>query len=113
MRDERILLTIHPEMGCLSIKEIYGKLTLEDLQEAVGGYIQPCAPVELVDMNIQMLVDEEGLLKGLPPNLNMVPFFYVGNCVFVGVKGADFVPLTYDEALWVCEWIQNLGVIDC
>ena len=48
--------------------------TLEEAQEIVGGYVEM---VELNDLNlffhydtslIQLLVDEEGLLKGLPVN---------------------------------------------
>lgn len=104
----KILLIIHPELGELSIKEITDTLTLEDMQAAVGGYIEPCAPQELRDMGYEMLANEEGLLKGLPPNQNLYPFFFVGNLAFVKVVGEDFEPLTYEDGVKICEWVEGL-----
>jgi hypothetical protein len=43
------------------------KWTLEELQAHVGGYIEPLYRTHCKPGNV-MLVDEDGLSKGLPPN---------------------------------------------
>lgn len=107
----KYLLTYHTKKGSSSVTAIEGELTLGAMQKAVGGYIQTCAPYypwELAKHNINMLCDEEGLLKGLEPNENLYPFFYVGNVVFVGVKGEEFVGLTTVQIAMVRKWVQSL-----
>lgn len=101
------LLTVLPGRGeiyTVDVKEV----TLEELQKEVGGYIQTCAPVELQVENIQMLCDEEGLLKHRVPNENLYPFFFVGNIVFVGVDGEELVGLTNEQETFVREWLKGL-----
>lgn len=70
--------------------------TLEALQEAVGGYIEPVyRPNEIV-----MLVNEEGNLIGLEPNI----FGLVGNILVVHNGGEDFISLSDDE---IKEWMES------
>lgn len=51
------LILVKPENG--------KAFTLKELQTAVGGYIQAVRPL---DKRSNLYVDEEGLLKNLPPN---------------------------------------------
>ena len=82
--------------------------TLESLQEHVGGYIETCAPVDLKQRGIELIANEEGLLKGLAPNPNLYPFFFVGTMLVVGVGDEDFTGLTDDQMLFVFEWLNRL-----
>ena len=81
---------------------------LYDLQAMVGGYIEPCAPAELKAKGIELLCNEEGLLRCLPCNINMFPFFFVGTLVAVGVSGEDFVSLTPEQESYLKKWLENL-----
>lgn len=82
--------------------------TLAILQTLVGGYIEPCAPVQLREWGIELLANEEGLLKGLPFNINLYPFFFVGDLVAVGVKGEEFVSLTPEQEHYLKDWLDDL-----
>ena len=86
----------------------YPGLNLRALQELVGGYIEPCAPVQLREQGIELLANEEGLLKGLAPNENLYPFFVVGDLVAVGVVGEEFTSLTVDQAKYLIKWLSEL-----
>lgn len=83
--------------------------TLTILQTLVGGYIEPCAPAQLREWGIELLANEEGLLKGLPFNINMYPFFFVGDLVAVGVKGEEFVSLTPEQEHYLKDWLNDLS----
>lgn len=63
--------------------------TLEALQAAVGGYIEPVtfAPDAVV------ICDEEGRIKGKPKNCTIWDADFVGDLLFVGVKGDEFTDL--------------------
>lgn len=78
------------------------------LQALVGGYIEPCAPAQLREWGIELLANEEGLLQGLPFNINMYPFFFVGDLVAVGVKGEEFVSLTPEQEHYLKDWLNDL-----
>ena len=69
--------------------------SLEDFQTAVGGYIEAVTLAE--DMAI--LCNEEGRLLGLPHNCEVCGVDFVGDIVFVGVKGEEFadLPLSYGQ----------------
>lgn len=82
---------------------------LYHLQSLVDGYIEPCAPVQLKQQGIELLCNEEGLLRGLPFNINLFPFFYVGTLVAVGVSDEDFVSLTPEQEQYLKQWIENLS----
>lgn len=101
------ILVIHPELGAYGTRECV-EISLEMLQDAVGGWIEPCAPVDLRDLGYQMLANEEGLLLGLEPNENLEPFFFVGDLVFVKVEGEDFVGLSDDDIEVIFNWIRDL-----
>lgn len=81
---------------------------LHDLQALVGGYIEPCAPVELRQRGIELLCNEEGLLRQLPVNINLFPFFFVGTLVAVGVSGENFVSLTPEQETYLKKWLESL-----
>lgn len=85
--------------------------SLEALQRLVDGYIEPCAPVELRERGIELLCNEEGLLRGLDPNEHLFPFFLVGYIVAVGVEGEDFTGLSRAQFEYLCEWICHLQTI--
>jgi hypothetical protein len=48
-----------------SVVEDYDVSSLEKLQEAVGGYIE----IVTIDKEMCLIVNEEGLLMGLPHNM--------------------------------------------
>lgn len=79
-----ILITLNEQ----KIIEINNEL--EALQEAVDGYIET---VTLIPDKVDMIVNEEGLIKGM--ELNSVASaiagrYIVGNALIVGVDGEDF-----------------------
>ena len=80
-----------------------------ELQALVDGYVELCTPVQLKQHGIELLCNEEGLLRGLPCNINMFPFFFVGTLVAVGVGDEDFVSLTPEQEQWLKQWIENLS----
>ena len=82
---------------------------LRDLQHLVGGYIETSAPVQLRQNGITLLCNEEGLLKQLPANQNLFPFFYVGQVVAVGVRGEEFVSLTHNQIEFLKDWLYSLS----
>lgn len=59
MRVDRTVETFVPSKG--------GRFTLEEVQKLVGGYV---ARVQLPDLGAVLLVDEDGIPKGLPLNPN-------------------------------------------
>lgn len=72
------------------IKEIEIDNTLEALQAAVDGYIET---VTLVPGRAVMIVNEEGLLRGMAPNpaASMIARTkIVGPALIVGVDGDEF-----------------------
>lgn len=81
---------------------------LRSLQSIVNGFIEPCAPAELKARGIELLANEEGLLRGLPVNINLFPFFFVGNMVAVGVGKEDFVSLTPEQESYLKKWLEDL-----
>ena len=81
---------------------------LRNLQTLVGGFIEPCAPVELKQKGIELLANEEGLLRQLPVNVNMFPFFYVGTLVAVGIGKEDFISLTPEQEEYLKKWVEEL-----
>ncbi len=101
------IIVIHPEEGRIEQRDI--NITLENLQELVGGYIEPCAPHELVLEGIEMLANEEGLIRCLPYNENLWPFFFVGTLVLVGVDGENFTGLNDSQLQFIRKWLADLA----
>lgn len=70
--------------------------TLEALQSVVDGYIEV---VTLVPGKAVMIVNEEGLLRGMAPNTiasAVANTQIVGSAVVVGVDGEDFTDIPED-----------------
>lgn len=70
--------------------------TLEALQAAVDGYIES---VTLIPDKAVMIVNEEGLLRGMTPNpiaSAVANTQIVGPAVVVGVDGEDFTDIPED-----------------
>lgn len=91
------------------IKTVETEGRLQDFQALVNGYIQPAAPAQLRQQGIEMLVNEEGLLAGLPTNPNLSPFFYVGVAVLVGIGEESFVGLTQEQIFYAYDWLRDLA----
>ncbi|MTI95207.1 MAG: DUF3846 domain-containing protein [Firmicutes bacterium] len=80
--------------------------TLETLQKAVDGYIE-AVTLKLGHHNYTILVNEEGRLKGLSPNLYHKTGVLVGNALFTKSNSyGDFVSLDDDDVHLVKEWIK-------
>lgn len=60
--------------------------TLEDMQKLVDGYIE-VIPTDIYD-KVFMIVNEEGKLYGLEPNIHYYRDIIVGNVVFVRVDNS-------------------------
>lgn len=99
-------IIIIPFQGAPRIHD--AEIQLYNLQSYVGGYIEACGPVDLRSHGIELLADEEGLLKQLPVNPNLFPFFFVGNLVMVGVSGESFVGLTDEQIAFAKHWLRSL-----
>lgn len=69
-----------------------GICDLDDLQKLVGGYIEIVRPTPILNQQLFMVVNEEGLLRGLPYNSRASAFgdeiysFFVGDVVITGAK---------------------------
>lgn len=70
--------------------------TLENLQKTVGGNIE----VVRIANDVCFIVDEEGIIKGLPYNFSVCGAKLFGTVVFCGVDGEDFtdMPVTFEVA---------------
>ena len=84
------------------------ELNLRALQKLVGGYIESCPLAQLREHGILLLANEEGLLKGLEPNKNLYPFFFVGQLVAVGFDGDEFTGLGIEQILYLADWLAKL-----
>ena len=85
--------------------------TLGSLQRLVGGYIECGAPVELREQGMELLVNEEGVLRNLHYNENLYPFFFVGTAVIVGFNGHSFTSLTETQLEHAKEWLARLRLL--
>lgn len=77
------------------VSEIKIENTLGALQNEVGGYIE----VVMLSDKAAMIVNEEGLLLGLSPNViasAAAGTLIVGNALIVGVDGEDFTDVPSD-----------------
>ena len=63
--------------------------TLEAFQKTVGGYIETVT----VDPGLVIICNEEGRLKGLPFNVELLGIGFVGTIVIAGVRGDEFASL--------------------
>ena len=88
------ILIVRTKRGDVQLADVPDEL--EKLQEIVEGFIEFVSVPGLREYNIGMIVNEEGVLKQLPINENLEPFFYVGNAFFVGLDD-DFTDLTIEQ----------------
>lgn len=79
---------------------------LYQLQHLVGGFIEPVHLPEFEEQGIILLANEEGLLKGLPINGNLLPYFFVGSMVALSVAGDDFTSLDDGQVEFMTEWLK-------
>ena len=76
-------IVIHEDISDVGIS-LTKDISLESLQAAVGGYIEPIIQHRFADVTVY--ANEEGLLKNLPPNTAATIIFeypLVGNVVMV------------------------------
>ena len=65
-------------------KEVENKL--EDFQELVGGYIETVT----IATDLVLICNEEGRLKNLPYNCEVLGRVFIGTIVLAGVKKDEF-----------------------
>lgn len=95
------------KMDDLTIRTIDN--TLEAMQELVGGYIEVWFNIQLHQRKIGVLVNEEGIIKQLPVNQNLYPFFIVGQAVFYSYgEDEDFDSLTDEQLAYLSGWLGNV-----
>ena len=76
--------------------------TLENLQKHVGDYKKQTGGfIEKVKVRKDMVVlcNKEGMILGLPKNVRVYRYYFVGDIVILGVDGDEFtdVPITFSE----------------
>lgn len=70
--------------------------TLEALQQAVGGKIEPLQ----MGTDDCILVNEEGKVRGLTYNMELCGETIMGPVLVVGVDGEEFCDLNRKDAAW-------------
>ena len=82
--------------------EEYGHVThisvsLENLQRTVGGYIETVV-VTINGKRVVLILNEEGKLLNLEPNMGLGDDMLVGTIIAVGDGGEDFtdLPISFD-----------------
>ena len=82
--------------------------TYESIRDLIGGYI------EFIDIpeveGVEVILDEEGKLKGLDPNFDIPEYFdtIVGPALIVGSDGfGGTISLTADQVSKVLEYIYD------
>ena len=86
---EKQILVIIKEPGEAPRVEPLFENSLEAFQEAVGGYIETVT----VAIDLVIICNEEGRLKGLPYNCTAFGVDFVGAVVVAGVKGDEFASI--------------------
>ena len=77
--------------------------TLEELQAAVGGYIETVT----IATDAAVICNEEGRLLGMPNNVCFCGIDFVGPILIVGVDGEEFADL--HECGWVLDILRRLA----
>ena len=68
--------------------------SLKNLQTYVGGYIEAVT----LTSDCAVICNEEGRILGLPHNCNVAGIDFVGDILFVGIKGEEFADMPIDFA---------------
>ena len=79
-------------------RQVYGDNTLETYQHLVGGKIETVT----LFTDLIMIVNEEGMINGMPYNIDIRGIKVFGPAVFVGVDGEDFADCPADV-----EWFEE------
>ncbi len=87
-------------------KEIDKTNSLAELQGLVEGYIE-AVPFE---KGITILVNEEGRLMHLPPNIVSYRGVLVGTVVFCATKNSDFAGLSTEQIQFVEQYCGSMQV---
>lgn len=83
--------------------------TLQAFQAAVDGYIETVNIPGLIEEGILMIANEEGFLRGLPVNENLLPFLYVGDVVFCSMDtDGNFASLSHEQLGYLKGWLEGL-----
>ena len=95
-----------------------GSITLEEMQEAVGGYIEV---VRSAFDRLVMIVNEEGKLRGLPYNPTATAImgvgglpgdYIVGTALLVSESGEDLVGIILSAAENIAAQIRHSQIED-
>lgn len=78
---------------------------LEVFQNIVGGYIETTGYKNLV-----IICNEEGMIRGLPPNVLLGRNFLYGTIIVCGASGDEFSDVPIDFKKW--EQIVNMSATD-
>ena len=95
----RLIKVIRKEPGERVGRITYIPNTLEDLQRAVGGYIEVLG---ISDTTV-LICNEEGKIKGLPPNIRVGytrQDVVVGTVIIAGAGGDEFCDVPFDLNRW-------------
>ena len=110
MKKENVITVYvaHPDKGTHYTVEIMN--TLEAFQSKVNGYIEVVYIPEFSERFIILIVNEEGLLKGLDYNENLYPYFYVGTVVFASMgKDGKFESLDERQIAFIKTFCDEVG----
>lgn len=77
--------------------------SLENLQRAVGGYIECFTFAK----DAVIICNEEGRLMGLPENKSLPLSGFRGDCVVCGVDGENFVSLRDENRKMLLHWCKK------
>ena len=88
MKENQILVVIKEPGKEPRVEPLFDN-TLDAFKEAVGGWIE-C--VTIAD-DLVIICNEEGKLRGLPFNVEVLGCLLVGTIVVAGVKGDEFASL--------------------
>ena len=86
MEKQKNILVVFKEPGKAPYVEPCFPNTMEAFQKAVGGYIETLTLCE----DLVLIVNEEGLLQGMPYNCKVCGMSFVGTIVAAGIAGDEF-----------------------
>ena len=102
MKENQILVVIK-EVGKDPYVEPLFDNTLEAFQSAVGGYIETVT----FATDACLIVNEEGIYKGLPLNIHTLGCDLFGTVIAVGIKGDEFSSLKSSSVPLVMEMMRG------
>ena len=88
MKEKQIMVVIK-EPGKAPVVEPLFENTLEAFQKAVGGYIETYT----VATDMTIVCNEEGMLLGLPFNVEALGQCFLGTIIVAGINGDEFSSL--------------------